>query len=499
MAYIAAIDQGTTGTRCLILTPESEIIGSAYQTHKQYYPKPGWVEHDPNELYENTISVVKTAIETADISPDTISAIGIANQRETTIVWDQMTGKPVYNAIVWQDRRTTDRIEEIHEINLTQYIIRQTGLEPDAYFSATKLEWILDNVSPPEYSTDLRTLAHSGRLCFGTVDTWLIWNLTGSHITDVTNASRTMLFDIHEISWDQRLLDEFNIPPEILPTVRPSSDPNLYGFTGEDLLGYSIPVSGALGDQQAALFGQTCFEPGSAKNTYGTGAFMLQNVGTEPVYSDHGLLTTIAYQLDGAVHYALEGSIFSTGAAIEWLIDIGLLENPEESEAIAKSVTSTGDVYFVPAFSGLGAPYWNQRARGTIIGLTQGTTNAHIVRATLEAIAYQTKDVALAMSNDSGLKLSGLRIDGGASQNDFLCQIQADVLNIPVSRPQINETTALGAAYAAGLAVGLWDTREELKHHLEIDAEFNPELSYTEEYSRWKEAIGRSTNWAQMD
>jgi len=481
------------------------VVSSAYEKHEQIYPEPGWVEHDPTEIWENTKSVINTALEEGGVDPEQLEAIGVTNQRETTLLWDAETGAPIANAIVWQDRRTTDRIETLEDEGKAEMVQEKTGLEPDAYFSATKAEWLLDNTDPIKLQRarpqDVRERAEAGDLMFGTMDTWVIYNLTGNHITDVSNASRTMLFNIHEMDWDEELLDEFSVPGETLPEVRPSSDDETYGSTDADgFLGAEVPVAGALGDQQAALFGQTCFDSGDAKNTYGTGSFMLMNTGNEAVMSDHGLLTTVGFQRSGEpVQYALEGAIFITGAAIEWLEDMTLIDDAMESEAVARSVDSTDGVYLVPAFTGLGAPHWDQRARGTIVGMTRGTRPAHVVRATLEAIAYQTKDVAEAMVEDSGIDLADLRVDGGAVKNNFLCQLQADIVDTNIVRPVVDETTALGSAYAAGLAVGYWDTVDELRDNWQVDREFHPDedADYTAEFERWHDAVDRSMGWAQ--
>ncbi len=469
------------------------IVAKTYARHEQYYPQPGWVEHYPRELWETTISLIREGLTEAGITASAVAALGITNQRETTVVWDAETAEPLGNAIVWQDRRTTGRIEELEATGKTAMIRRKTGLEPDAYFSATKLEWLLDKYG--------REKARAGRVLGGTIDSWLIYKLTGAHVTDVTNASRTMLFNLNEVSWDDELLSEFGVPDAMLPEVRPSSDPELYGRTHPGLFDAEIPVAAALGDQQAALFGQTCFEPGTAKNTYGTGSFFLMNTGTDLVRSDHGLLTTIGFQRRGdPVQYALEGSIFVTGGAVDWLVEIDLLNDPEQAESIARPVDSTDGVYVVPAFTGLGAPYWDGRARGTIIGLTRGTSRAHIVRATLEAIAYQTRAVVEAMEQDSDIDVSTLKVDGGAVANDLLCQLQADLLSVKVIRPQVDETTALGAAYAAGLAVGYWDSLTELKAHWQEDRSFTPELAAetaSSRFDRWEAAVERARDWAE--
>ncbi|EMA46409.1 glycerol kinase [Halococcus morrhuae DSM 1307] len=503
--YVGAIDQGTTGTRFMVFDHGGGVVASAYEKHEQYYPEPGWVEHDPMEIWENTKSVIADALDSAGIDATRLDAIGVTNQRETTLFWDADTHRPIMRAIVWQDRRTTDRIEGLETNGKAETIQAKTGLEPDAYFSATKAEWILDNADPIKLQRsrpqDIRERAADGEVRFGTIDSWLIENLTGNHITDVTNASRTMLFNIHEMDWDDELLEEFRVPRAALPEVRPSSDENLYGTTDADgFLGAEIPVAGALGDQQAALFGQTCFDPGDAKNTYGTGSFFLLNTGEEAVESDHGLLTTIGFQRSGEpVQYALEGSIFVTGAAIEWLEDVELLDNAMESETVARSVDSTDGVYLVPAFTGLGAPHWDGRARGTIVGMTRGTERAHIVRAALESIAYQTRDVAEAMEADAGIDISSLQVDGGAVKNNFLCQLQANIVGTDIVRPEVDETTALGSAYAAGLAVGYWDDPEKLRDNWRIDREFTPDedASVDGRYERWSEAVERSRDWAR--
>jgi len=505
--HVAAIDQGTTGTRCMVFDYAGRAVANAYEQHEQHYPEPGWVEHDPMELWENTKAVVEEALADADIAATQLAGIGVTNQRETTVLFDETTGQPIYDAIVWQDRRTTDRIEALEADGKTDEIRSKTGLEPDAYFSATKLEWLLGNADPIKLERirreDVRDRAERGELRFGTIDTWLIYKLTGQHITDVTNASRTMLYNIHDHEWDDELLEEFSIPSAVLPEVRPSSDESVYGYTDpEDFLGAEVPVAGALGDQQAALFGQTCFDAGDAKNTYGTGSFFLMNTGTEAVESDHGLLTTIGFQRSGEpVQYALEGSIFATGAAIEWLEDVSLIDDPAETASLARSVDSTDGVYVVPAFTGLGAPHWDGRARGTIVGVTRGTRREHIVRATLESIAYQTRDVAEAMEADADIETTTLRVDGGAVKNNFLCQLQSDVVDVDIVRPEVDETTALGAAYAAGLAVGYWEDLEELRDNWRIDRRFEPDRDPDADrrYERWQDAVERSLDWERAD
>ncbi|GGJ16367.1 glycerol kinase [Halobellus salinus] len=506
--YVGSIDQGTTGTRFIAFDHSGQIVANAYKKHEQIYPNPGWVEHDPIEIWDNTTHVVTRALDNAGIDPSQLAALGITNQRETTVVWDRDSGRPVHNALVWQDRRTTDRVEALTRAGKAEEIREKTGLEVDAYFSATKTEWLLDNAEPLKMRSargnDLRERAEAGELLMGTIDAWLVYNLTGNHVTDVTNASRTMLYNIHDVEWDDDLLAEFDVPAEMLPDVRPSSDESLYGHTDPDgFLGAEVPVAGALGDQQAALFGQTCFDEGDAKNTYGTGSFYLMNTGTDAVESEHGLLTTIGFQLSGdPVQYALEGSIFITGAAIEWLEGVDLINNAAQTAELARSVDSTDGVYLVPAFTGLGAPHWDGRARGTIVGMTRGTEKEHIVRATLESIAYQTRDVAEAMEADSGIETTSLRVDGGAVKNNFLCQLQADILGTSIARPVVDETTALGSAYAAGLAVGYWDTVDELRDNWQVDREFTPERDEEEVdrgYSRWADAVERSLDWAQEE
>ncbi|NHN48730.1 glycerol kinase GlpK [Halostella sp. JP-L12] len=504
--YVGAVDQGTTGTRFMVFDHSGQVVANAYEKHEQIYPEPGWVEHDPMEIWENTKEVVTRALEEAGLEADQLEALGITNQRETTLLWDAETGKPVHNAIVWQDRRTTDRVEELEDQGKVEEIREKTGLEADAYFSATKAEWLLENADPIKMERsrpeDIEDRAERGEILFGTIDTWLIYNLTGNHVTEVTNASRTMLYNIRDLEWDDDLLREFDVPREMLPEVRPSSDDDYYGHTDPDgFLEAEIPVAGALGDQQAALFGQTCFDEGDAKNTYGTGSFFLMNTGNEAVESDHGLLTTIGFQRSGEpVQYALEGAIFVTGAAIEWLEDVDLIDDAAETASLARSVDSTDGVYMVPAFTGLGAPHWDQRARGTIVGMTRGTRKEHIVRATLESIAYQTRDVAEAMEADSGIEMGQLRVDGGAVKNNFLCQLQADIIDTGIVRPEVDETTALGSAYAAGLATGYWETVDELRDNWQIDREFEPEMENSKAdkmYSRWDDAIERASDWAR--
>lgn len=491
--YVGAIDQGTTGTRFAVFDREGEIVSSAYEEHTQIFPRPGWVEHNPMEIWQKTRRVMKEALDLKGIDPSQLSSIGVTNQRETTVIWDR-NGRPVYNAIVWQCRRTADMCESLRSEGLSEVFSEKTGLVLDPYFSGTKIKWILEKVP------GAMEKAANGELMFGNIDTWLIWNLTGEHVTDPSNASRTLLFNITKCEWDQELLEVLGVPDSLLPEVRPSSDPGTYGKVRREVEGFSMPVCGDLGDQQAALFGQTCFEPGEAKNTYGTGSFMLENTGTDRVRSHSGLLTTVAYQIgEGKVHFALEGSIFITGAAVQWLRDgLQIIESAAETERIAQCVQDSGGVYFVPAFVGLGAPYWDPYARGTIVGITRGTQREHIVRATLDSICFQTRDVAETMREDSGLELRSLRVDGGATKNNFLCQLQSDILGVQVLRPTVQETTALGAAYAAGLASGFWENIDELKDNWIIDRTFEPSMdSEMRErmYANWRRAVDRAGNW----
>ena len=495
MKYIMALDQGTTSCRCIIFEHDGTIKSLAQKEFTQYYPQPGWVEHDAQEIWDTTLEVARIAMLKQKISARDIAGIGITNQRETTIVWDKNTGKPVYNAIVWQCRRTSEMVDALIEGGCGDMIRAKTGLVPDAYFSATKLKWILDNVP------GVRERAEAGELYFGTVDSWLIWKLAGgmAHVTDYTNASRTMLFDIHRLCWDDELLELLDIPKCMLPEVRPSSQ--VYGWSQYELLGGEIPVCGAAGDQQSALFGQCCFEPGDVKNTYGTGCFLLMNTGSEPVMSRNGLLTTIAATLPGQVQYALEGSVFTAGAAIQWLRDeLGVISSAAESQEYAESVPDTAGVYVVPAFTGLGAPYWNQYARGMITGLTRGFSRAHLVRATLESIAYQTYDICQAMENDALVPLTRLKVDGGASANSFLMQFQSDLLGADVVRPECIETTALGAAYLAGLAVGFWSSLDDVRASWETEKVFIPEMS-EERRSKlltgWRHAVKTALDWTE--
>ncbi len=494
--YMLAFDQGTTSSRAIIFDKKGNIIGSAQKEFKQIYPRPGYVEHDPMEIWATQIGVAREVLEFTGIRAQDIGAIGITNQRETTILWDKNTGKPIYNAIVWQCRRTTKLCEGLKKEGLEDYIKENTGLIIDAYFSGTKIKWILDNVE------GAREEAEKGNILFGTVDTWLIWNLTRGalHITDYSNASRTMIYNIKSLEWDEKLLDILDIPRQILPQVRPSSE--IYGYTSEDIFGgCRIPISGIAGDQQAALFGQCSFEKGQAKNTYGTGCFLLMNTGDKKVVSKNGLITTIAWGLDGRVEYALEGSIFVGGASVQWLRDeMKLIRTAEESEYYAEKVQDTNGVYVVPAFVGMGAPYWNMKARGAILGLTRGANRYHLIRATLESIAYQTKDVLDAMEEDSGIRLKALKVDGGAVANNFLMQFQANILGTRVERPKIVETTALGAAYLAGLAVGYWKDKDEIRENWQIDNRFIGEMDdNTREslYKGWKKAVEKSFDWEE--
>lgn len=492
-----ALDQGTTSSRCIIFDHSGAMLASAQKEFAQHYPKPGWVEHDAAEIWETTLEVARGAMAKAGLSAADIAAIGITNQRETTVVWDKETGAPVCPAIVWQCRRTAPMADALAASGWAEKIRQRTGLVPDAYFSGTKLRWILDKIP------GARRGAEEGRLLFGTIDSWLIWNLTGgrAHVTDVTNASRTMLFDIRRLRWDPELLELFGIPEQMLPKVQPSSC--IYGETEPALLGGKIPVAGAAGDQQSALFGQCCFEAGDVKNTYGTGCFLLMHTGSEPVFSKNGLITTIAASGPGRIRYALEGSVFTAGAAVQWLRDeMGLISDAAASEAAARSVTDTGGVYVVPAFTGLGAPYWNQYARGTITGITRGFTRAQLVRATLESIAYQTCDICRAMESDAGVELTRLRVDGGASANDLLMQFQSDLLGAEVLRPACIETTALGAAYLAGLAVGYWKDTADIRQNRQTGRVFLPEMrdaTRAKLLKGWNRALTTALTWADME
>ena len=492
-----ALDQGTTSSRCIIFDRSGALCSSAQKEFRQYYPKPGWVEHDAQEIWETTLEVARGAMQEKGLGPADIAAIGITNQRETTVVWDRNTGEPVCPAIVWQCRRTAPMADALIASGWSERIREKTGLVPDAYFSATKLRWILDKVP------GARRRAEAGELLFGTIDSWLIWKLTGgrAHVTDLTNASRTMLFNIRRLRWDAELLELFGIPEQMLPSVQPSSC--IYGETDTGLFGGRIPVSGAAGDQQAALFGQCCFEAGDVKNTYGTGCFLLMHTGSEPVFSGNGLITTIAASAPGRIRYALEGSVFTAGAAVQWLRDeLGLISDAAESEARALSVADTGGVYVVPAFTGLGAPYWNQYARGTITGITRGFTRDQLIRATLESIAYQTCDICRAMESDAGVELTRLRVDGGASANDFLMQFQSNLLGAEVLRPACVETTALGAAYLAGLAVGYWKDTSDIRQNRQTGRVFLPEMperTRAKLMKGWNRALTTALTWADME
>lgn len=493
--YVMALDQGTTSSRCILFNERGLIVSVAQKEFTQIYPKAGWVEHDPMEIWSTQISVATEAMAKIGADASDIAAIGITNQRETTVVWDKRTGLPVYNAIVWQCRRTAETCSKLQEKGLKEVFRAKTGLILDAYFSGTKVKWILDNVE------GAREEAENGNLLFGNIDTWLIWNLTKgkTHVTDYSNASRTLLFNIHDLKWDEEILQELNIPKTMLPEVKPSS--YVYGHTDASLFGKEIPISGVAGDQQAALFGQCCHQPGTAKNTYGTGCFLLMNTGEQAVTSNNGLLTTIAWGVDGKVEYALEGSVFIAGASIQWLRDeLRLIKNAADSEEYANKVEDTNGVYVVPAFVGLGAPYWDQYARGTIVGLTRGAKKEHLIRATLESLAYQTNDVLKAMQEDSGIELKALKVDGGACANNFLMQFQSDILGVQVDRPEVIETTALGAAYLAGLAVGYWKDKEDISKNWAISRSFEPKM---EEEKRerllkgWHKAVNRSLDWVE--
>ena len=485
--YIMALDLGTTSCRCIIFDKNGRICSAAQKEFTQYFPQPGWVEHDAEEIWATQTGLMYEAMSKIDITINEIAGIGITNQRETTVLWDKETGRPVHKAIVWQCRRTAGYCDELKKLGMAEFFRSKTGLVLDAYFSATKLRWLLDNV------IGARERAEKGKLLFGTVDSWIIWKLTGGkvHVTDYSNASRTMLFNIHTLKWDEEILRVLKIPQQILPEVKPSS--HVYGYTDSKLFGREVPIAGAGGDQQCALFGQTCFERGEVKNTYGTGGFMLMNTGTAPVNSHNGLVTTIAWGVDDKVEYALEGSIFVAGAAVQWLRDeLGLIRDAAESDVLAKSVPDANGCYVVPAFVGLGAPYWDQYARGAIVGLTRGVNRNHIVRATLESIAYQINDVLMAMQEDSGMPITSLRVDGGACDNDFLMQFQADILNTSVVRPYCIETTAMGAAYLAGLAVGYWRSKEEILANHVIAAEFKPQMGQAKRESLlqgWHNAV----------
>ncbi len=492
--YVMAFDAGTTSSRAILFDHSGDIVAVAQQEFPQLYPRPGWVEHDPMEIWATQSGVARQVIEKAGIKPAEVAAIGITNQRETAVIWDRATGKPIMNAIVWQDRRTAGICDQLKDRGLEPYVKEATGLVIDAYFTGTKVSWMLDNVP------GARERAEAGELMLGTVDTWLIWKLTGGavHVTDYSNASRTMLFNIETLEWDSRMLKELRIPESMLPEVRPSSE--IYGHTDEKTFGGArIPVAAAIGDQQGALFGQACFEVGMAKNTYGTGSFVLMNTGEKRIVSETGLLTTIAWGVGGTVSYALEGAIFVTGAAVQWLRDeLKIVADAVDTNYFASKVSDTGGVYMVPAFAGLGAPYWDQYARGAIVGLTRGTNRDHIVRATLESIAYQTRDVIECMEKDSGISSTELKVDGGASRNDFLMQFQADVIGVPVLRPKIVETTARGSAFLAGLASGFWQDTKDLATAFELDKQFDPGIDEEERntlYRGWQKAVTRAMDW----
>ena len=492
--YILSFDQGTTSSRSIIFNEKGNIVSVAQKEFTQIFPKPGWVEHDALEIWSTQLGTAAEAITKAGLTVNDIAAIGITNQRETTVVWDKKTGTPLYNAIVWQDRRTASYCDELKK-NYASTIQQKTGLIIDAYFSATKLKWILDNVD------GARDKANKNELCFGTIDSWLLWNLTQGkiHATDVTNASRTMLFNIHSLQWDDELLSLFDIPKSILPQVKSSSE--IYGYTENVLSAKNIPVAGIAGDQQAALFGQMCTQPGMIKNTYGTGCFMLMNTGEQPVLSKNNLLTTIAWQINNKTFYALEGSVFIAGAVVQWLRDgLHIIQNSADVEKLASEAATNEGVYFVPAFAGLGAPYWNQHARGMMVGITRGTTSAHIARAALESIAYQTMDVINAMQADASIEVKELRVDGGATANNFLMQFQSDILNTKVIRPKITETTALGAAYLAGLAVGYWKNMDEISNQWQIEETFEPQMQSSQKNNlikEWKRAIKAAVAWSE--
>ncbi|MCI7019429.1 MAG: glycerol kinase GlpK [Clostridiales bacterium] len=493
--YIMALDAGTTSNRCCLFNEAGEVCSMAQKEFTQYFPQPGWVEHDANEIWSTQLEVARQAMENIGATAANIAAIGITNQRETAIVWDKKTGQPICHAIVWQCRRTSKYCDELKAKGLTEIYRKKTGLVIDAYFSGTKLRWILENIP------GARERAEKGELLFGTVETWLIWKLTGgkAHVTDYSNASRTMLFNINTLTWDADILKELNIPKCMLPEVRPSSC--VYGEALPQFFGAAIPIAGAAGDQQAALFGQTCFAPGEAKNTYGTGCFLLMNTGKTPVFSENGLVTTIAWGLNGEVEYALEGSIFVAGAALQWLRDeLRLIDSAPDSEYMAQKVSDTNGCYVVPAFTGLGAPHWDQYARGTIVGLTRGVNKYHIIRATLDSLCYQTHDVLRAMEADSGIRLTALKVDGGASANNYLMQTQSDVIDAPVQRPKCVETTAMGAAYLAGLAVGYWRDREDVRKNWAIERTFTPTISAEQREKRlhgWNKAVKCALGWAE--
>jgi glycerol kinase len=489
--YVLALDQGTTSSRAILFDRNGNIVKISQKEFRQIYPNPGWIEHNPLEIWETQLNAAREVLN--GINKEEVACIGITNQRETTVLWDKNTGQPVYNAIVWQSRQTSEICDQLKKSGMEPYIKENTGLVVDAYFSGTKIKWILDNV------TGVRERAEKGEILFGTIDTWLVWKLTGgkAHITDYSNASRTMIYNIRELNWDEKILHELNIPANVLPEVRQSSE--IYENTVKDIFGVEIPISGIAGDQQSALFGQLCFQEGMMKNTYGTGCFMLMNTGEKIVKSNKGLITTIAWGVDNKVEYALEGSIFVAGAAIQWLRDeLKIIHDAADSEYFARKVDDSNGVYVVPAFTGLGAPHWDMYARGAIVGLTRGTNRNHIIRATLESIAYQTKDVIEAMIEDSGINLTALKVDGGATANNFLMQFQSDILDVNIERPEVTETTALGAAYLAGLAVGFWKSKGEISQYWSINRKFKPEMDEEKRnalYEGWEKAVGRSKDW----
>ncbi len=493
--YILALDQGTTSSRSILFNHMGEIVALSQKPFEQIFPRPGWVEHDPLAIWQTQLDTAKEVLAKSGIDATEVASIGITNQRETTLVWDRTTGQPVYNAIVWQDRRTAKFCDELKSIGYLEPVKKKTGLVLDAYFSGTKVKWILDNVE------GARQKAEAGQLCFGTVDAWLVWQLTEGRlfVTDVSNASRTLLFNIHDLNWDKELMDVLTVPKSMLPQVKESSA--VYGSTAPDLFGTEIPIAGIAGDQQAALFGQLCTSPGMVKNTYGTGCFMLMNTGDTPVYSENNLLTTVAWSIGGKVQYALEGSVFVGGAAVQWIRDgLNIIKDSAEVEALAREVEDNGGVYFVPALTGLGAPYWDQYARGAILGLTRGTTKAHLARATIEGIAYQVYDIVKAMENDSGASGTELRVDGGATANNLMLQFQADVFGFKVIRPKMLETTALGAAYLAGLAVGFWKGLEDLQSQWSIDRVFEPRMDEVQRRNyieQWHKAVERAGHWIE--
>ncbi|MCG3256453.1 MAG: glycerol kinase GlpK [Candidatus Heimdallarchaeota archaeon] len=496
MKFVLSIDQGTTGTRAMVFNKHGEELAKDYVEHEQFYPKPGWVEHHPSEIWEKTKIVMRNALDKAKITSESICSIGITNQRETVVAWNTSTGLPLHKAIVWQCRRTADTCSQLKEEGFSALFTNTTGLVLDPYFSGTKIKWLLDN------SSKVQDALKFGNLAVGTIDSWLIWNLTGKNLTDYSNASRTLLFDIHKGLWSEEILEVLDIPLHILPEVRPSSDKEIYGYSKDGLFESSIPITGVAGDQQAALFGQTCFKAGSIKNTYGTGNFMLLNTGSKPVKSDSGLLTTIAWKIDSDIQYALEGSVFITGAVIQWLEEgIGILENKSDLERIMNELTNTDGVFFVPAFVGLGAPHWDACARGMIIGLTRGTTRDHLIRAAMESICYQSEDIFELMKKDSGLSIDILRVDGGVTNNSQLLQFQSNISDVTIQKPVVNETTALGAAYLAGLAVDYWTSLDDISQNFQVEKEFHPNMNQDERsllIQTWKKALERSMNWCEV-